>query len=47
MIRRILTHTLVATLLIAAAAFSYQAFFEGDGLAGATASLSDAVFDGD
>ncbi|MGF7211713.1 hypothetical protein GGE65_006335 [Skermanella aerolata] len=47
MIRRILTHTLVATLLIAAAAFSYQAFVRGNGLAGATASLSDAVFDGD
>lgn len=47
MIRRILTHTLIATLLIAAAAFSYQAFGEGDGLAGATASLSDVVFDDD
>jgi hypothetical protein len=47
MIRRILTHTLIATLLIAAGAFSYQAFVEGDGLAGATALLPDAVFDGD
>ena len=47
MIRRILTHTLIATLLIATGAFSYQAFVRGDGLAGATASLSDVVFDGD
>jgi|KBSSwiStaDraftv2_1062776.scaffolds.fasta_scaffold1127050_1 hypothetical protein len=47
MIRRILTHTLIATLLIGVAAFSYQAWVQGDGLAGATASLSDVVFDGD
>ena len=47
MIRRILTHTLIATLLIAAGAFSYQAFVRGDGLASATALLSDAVFDDD
>jgi hypothetical protein len=47
MIRRILTHTLIATLLLAAGAFSYQAFIRGDGLAGATASLSDVVFDDD
>jgi hypothetical protein len=47
MIRRILTHTLIATLLVAAAAFSYQAFVQGDGLAGATASLSEVVSDHD
>jgi hypothetical protein len=47
MIRRILTHTLIATLLLAAGAFSYQALIRGDGLAGATASLSDVVFDDD
>jgi hypothetical protein len=45
MVRRILTHTLIATLLVAAVAFSYQAFVQGDGLEGATASLTDTVFD--
>ncbi|WP_167525483.1 hypothetical protein [Roseomonas genomospecies 6] len=47
MIRRMLTHTAAATLVIAVAAFAFQAFFDGGGMTRTAWTLTAAVTGGD
>ncbi|MDQ2101348.1 hypothetical protein [Azospirillum isscasi] len=47
MIRRMLTHTAAATLVIAVAAFTFQALAGGDGIARTAWTLTAAVAGGD
>ncbi|UKJ74919.1 hypothetical protein [Azospirillum brasilense] len=43
MIRRMLTHTAATTLVVAVAAFAFQAFAGGEGVARTAGSLAAAV----
>ncbi|WP_448207135.1 hypothetical protein [Azospirillum sp. sgz302134] len=46
MIRRMMIHSLVAALLVAAAAFSWQALATRDGAAGTAGALAAVLFGG-
>jgi hypothetical protein len=47
MLRKMALHTLAAALLVAAAAFSWQAYVSGEGTAGTAASLAAMLADDD
>lgn len=47
MLRRMVLHTLLATLLVAAAAFSWQAYVRGEGTAGTAGALVALLTDDD